>query len=72
MCLPLPSFGLGVSRPAWRLKNGHNSMPQFGANVSLELAAVPALGPAVAPEVACGLTHALGNPPCASHCLALA
>ena len=72
MCLPLPSFGLGVSRPAWRLKNGHNSMPQFGANVSLELAAVPALGLAVAPKVACGLTRALGNPPRACRGLALA
>ena len=66
MCLPLPSFGLGASRPAWRLKNGHNSMPRFGANISLESATVPALGLAVAPEVACGFTHALGihpNPP---------
>ena len=72
MCLPWPSFGLGASRPAWRLKNGHNSMPQFGANVSLELAAVPALGLAVAPKMACGLTRALGNPPRACRCLALA
>ena len=72
MCLPLPSFGLGASRPAWRLKNGHNSMPRFGANVSLEFAAVPALGLAVAPKVACGLTRALGNPPRACRGLALA
>ena len=70
MCLPLPSFGLGASRPAWRLKNGHNSMPRFGANISLEFAAVPALGLAVAPEVACGFTHALGTHPNPPHPLA--
>ena len=70
MCFTLPSFGLRVSRPAWRLKNGHNSMPRFGANISLEFATVPALGLAVAPEVACGFTHALGMHPNPPHPLA--